>query len=488
MIHYRMLLVVTMLCAMSAFQAQETLYSTSWENPPFSAGQSAGGIEGWSAGTGAGASQTVSLQQARTGTQSLEWDNLGALSQTYSIGRGIRPLTPSEKLVVSTYVWISSATQENRLYGLYLTSSAEGLLENTVLGITIDGDGKVRAGTTWEATFNPGDWIDQASPDTYTDRWLRMELTLDRGSGVATATIEGFSDGLVVSVPLLQMAVPGGVALGTDYVGTTSRAGTAYFDDLLIRVEPASPLQGWNEIANGGGDAGDLPATAQKVHITGRRACTDSVDFIAGVNEENDVDMFVLCITNPSAFRASLLSTDNGSAGFDTQLWLFRCDGQGVAFNDDSAGTTFSRLDNSTGCISESGVYLLAISQYNRDAVDTNGRLLWTNTPFTGVRCPPNGPGGANPVAGWQGATPAGGTYIISLRGASFVSPDGCLPCVSHNGDADNNGCIDDADLLLVLFAFGNTGANLGRTDINCDGTVDDADLLTVLFNFGEGC
>jgi hypothetical protein len=60
--------------------------------------------------------------------------------------------------------------------------------------------------------------------------------------------------------------------------------------------------------------------------------------------------------------------------------------------------------------------------------------------------------------------------------------------CVSHNGDVDNNGCIDDADLLAVLFAFGNTGSNLGRVDVNCDGVVDDADLLIVLFHFGNGC
>jgi len=60
--------------------------------------------------------------------------------------------------------------------------------------------------------------------------------------------------------------------------------------------------------------------------------------------------------------------------------------------------------------------------------------------------------------------------------------------CTSHNGDVDNNGCVDDADLLAVLFAFGNTGSNLGRVDVNCDGTVDDADLLVVLFNFGSGC
>jgi probable HAF family extracellular repeat protein len=60
--------------------------------------------------------------------------------------------------------------------------------------------------------------------------------------------------------------------------------------------------------------------------------------------------------------------------------------------------------------------------------------------------------------------------------------------CIGHNGDVDNNGCIDDADLLAVLFAFGNTGEVLGRADVNCDGAIDDADLLRVLFNFGNGC
>jgi hypothetical protein len=51
----------------------------------------------------------------------------------------------------------------------------------------------------------------------------------------------------------------------------------------------------------------------------------------------------------------------------------------------------------------------------------------------------------------------------------------------------DLNGCIDDADLLAILFAFGNTGQFLPE-DVTCDGVVDDADLLQVLFNFGNGC
>jgi len=60
------------------------------------------------------------------------------------------------------------------------------------------------------------------------------------------------------------------------------------------------------------------------------------------------------------------------------------------------------------------------------------------------------------------------------------------LSCTETEGDVNRDGCVDDADLLAVLFAFGQTGSSLAE-DINCDGVVDDADLLIVLFNFGTG-
>jgi len=66
---------------------------------------------------------------------------------------------------------------------------------------------------------------------------------------------------------------------------------------------------------------------------------------------------------------------------------------------------------------------------------------------------------------------------------AFWVTPS----CQPNGGDVDGNGCVDDADLLAVLFAFGNSGSGLPE-DTNCDQVVDDADLLDVLFNFGNGC
>ncbi|GBC93057.1 hypothetical protein HRbin15_01543 [bacterium HR15] len=59
--------------------------------------------------------------------------------------------------------------------------------------------------------------------------------------------------------------------------------------------------------------------------------------------------------------------------------------------------------------------------------------------------------------------------------------------CRHEKGDVNCDSCIDDADLLAVLFRFGEHCSGCPE-DINRDGIVDDADLLIVLFNFGLGC
>jgi len=54
-------------------------------------------------------------------------------------------------------------------------------------------------------------------------------------------------------------------------------------------------------------------------------------------------------------------------------------------------------------------------------------------------------------------------------------------------GDVDGNGCVDDGDLIAVLFVFGSTRL-FAPEDLNLDGIVNDADLLLVLLSFGNGC
>jgi hypothetical protein len=106
------------------------------------------------------------------------------------------------------------------------------------------------------------------------------------------------------------------------------------------------------------------------------------------------------------------------------------------------------------------------------------------------------GPSHQEDVFYWQGDTNCSGTYGAGYyffggnpRASFYMKVKGAatLEDAVSNPDIDGSGCVDDADLLAVLFAFGNTGSGLDE-DVNCDGTVDDADLLEVLFNFGNGC
>lgn len=74
----------------------------------------------------------------------------------------------------------------------------------------------------------------------------------------------------------------------------------------------------------------------------------------------------------------------------------------------------------------------------------------------------------------------------------NLTAYDNLMMYAHVSGDVNMDGCVDDADLLIVLFGFGE-GTGDGRTtfhpaDLNGDGVVDDADLLLVLFGFGNGC
>jgi probable HAF family extracellular repeat protein len=90
---------------------------------------------------------------------------------------------------------------------------------------------------------------------------------------------------------------------------------------------------------------------------------------------------------------------------------------------------------------------------------------------------------------GWAFAISPNGRYIVGQgynaatgRHEAYLLDTG----FPRRGDVDRNGCVDNADLLRVLLAFGERGYR--NEDLNWDSTIDDADLLEVLFNFGSGC
>jgi len=182
----------------------------------------------------------------------------------------------------------------------------------------------------------------------------------------------------------------------------------------------------WDETANGGGDSGDLPATAQVVSGSG------PLTAITGNLGASDVDMYQIIICDPLNFEATTV----GGANFDTQLWLFDLNGNGVLHNDDDPSTTGvlqSRIGVGAGLVNgtipwstwqpvnlPAGLYYIAISRYNRDPRNAANALIWNNAPFREQRTP-DGPGAPGPVDNWFGTTTAAGAYTIFLQGACFV-------------------------------------------------------------------
>jgi photosystem II stability/assembly factor-like uncharacterized protein len=100
--------------------------------------------------------------------------------------------------------------------------------------------------------------------------------------------------------------------------------------------------------------------------------------------------------------------------------------------------------------------------------------------------------------ATWRNGTQPLGLPNVQVNTVRVVPATGYLMAATYGrgmwrirlpltptGDVNGDGCVDDSDLLLVLFAF---GTNNAQADLNRDGVVDDSDLLLVLFNFGNGC
>ncbi len=100
--------------------------------------------------------------------------------------------------------------------------------------------------------------------------------------------------------------------------------------------------------------------------------------------------------------------------------------------------------------------------------------------------------------ATWRNGTQPFGLPNVQVNTVRVVPATGYLMAATYGrgiwrlrlpltptGDANGDGCVDDSDLLIVLFNF---GSNSAQADLNRDGIVDDSDLLLVLFNFGSGC
>lgn len=182
---------------------------------------------------------------------------------------------------------------------------------------------------------------------------------------------------------------------------------------LALLTASSAVSQTWDETTDGGGDAGDLPATAQAVVGVGPLAT-----ITGNITSGTDVDMYLITVTSMATFSADT-SIAPGTLG-DTELHLFDITGMGIAFNDDSTGVKSLLPSGDPLYVAlPAGNYLVAITNYDNDPESGGGKIFPdTTTTVDG----PTGPGGGAPVTVWTNAVSATGTYTITFTSTSFVA------------------------------------------------------------------
>jgi hypothetical protein len=187
----------------------------------------------------------------------------------------------------------------------------------------------------------------------------------------------------------------------------------------VIALAPLASGQVWDETIDGGGNAGDLPATAQIT--TGVGALTAITGFSDAATE--DKDMFLIKILGGGGFSADVISARlDGSGPDDTKLYLLDAGGFGVAGDDDSSvtGGAFDAgfpLGDPLVASLPAGLYYLAVTDYNYIPTSATGDIF-----PGGSLVGPTGPGGADPMTGWTvDSHELPWNYTIALTGAEYA-------------------------------------------------------------------
>ena len=231
----------------------------------------------------------------------------------------------------------------------------------------------------------------------------------------------------------------------------------AAFVLLVSLAASTASAQSWDETTQGGGDAGDLPGTAQSCSGVG------ALNEITGnIPAGTDRDVFLIRISSPATFSATTTVTPGTNT--DTQLRLFDAAGMPIAYNDDAGANFLSTLPAGNALYSglAAGNYLLAVSSWNSRSMDIVPADQFPNT-YTGVIAPN---AGAGALASWTGTPSNTGTYRITLTGCQLVSAAGDPEIDVQRGGSIATGGTDNLGVIAAATAtqFQWTVANQGAT------------------------
>ena len=193
---------------------------------------------------------------------------------------------------------------------------------------------------------------------------------------------------------------------------------------LVVKLLPCAAIMAmatvasadvWDEIANGGGDAGDFPNGGFQTQVG-----LTIFDIITG-NNADGIDSYKITITD----AANFFIHDEG--GFDTKAFLWNLDGSPKMANDDNpsglfgfsfgfgdANTHTGNILGNPGKVANGEQYILSVGAFGDTANDAAGTRMFIDDlgDFPAL----TGPTGAGPFSFYSAA--GAGTYRIILSGA----------------------------------------------------------------------
>lgn len=225
----KLTLSTAVIAATCAVATAQNIYNTSFESPDFALG-SDGFSDGWLQGSNSGGNREIVNSYASSGSQSLR---LGTTSGTSFHSNRIAVAPNGGIMSFSTKVLVQANNTGDRMASLLVST---GTMGGTVMGVSIDAGGVVRAGTSWGAVYSTGA-IGTAGAGTFAEQWLNMSVTIDTATGDGSAVVDGFSSGGPIMANFSGINTSFGfLNLASDYSG--GGEGNVFFDDVSIDAVP----------------------------------------------------------------------------------------------------------------------------------------------------------------------------------------------------------------------------------------------------------
>jgi hypothetical protein len=205
------------LVAFATLAPAQVLYSSGFEAPGFNPG-ALHNQSGWFAVNG----YNVSTARAKTGNQSVEWDNEFGTNASINFA----PYTGTTEVMAEVSLWIDTAgASTERSFGLTLWSG-----NSLLIGMSVNSAGLVRASDNI-ANLYTGAGVGNIGSST--GRWLDLGLRYTPGATSAIVEVESFS----TSVAIAGASSITIVGLFSDYDNAPTRT-KGYYDDLSVQAVP----------------------------------------------------------------------------------------------------------------------------------------------------------------------------------------------------------------------------------------------------------